>query len=133
MATKYRRQIATARRIITKKGTLCTWFKDSDTDTTDDTSPEFPTNDEPTAYLKVPIAFYPQTRQNLATVITVALTGSYTDQMFGVIPGDVGFVPESDDAVLLTYGDGTTRTLHVDTVNTTQPDLTPIVHEVSFK
>lgn len=130
--TKYARQIASARKTITKKGMLVTWFKSADTNTSDDTAPEFPSNDPPLSYV-VPIVFYPSKRNSLATVLEVVKTGQVTDQLQAVIPGDVPFDPAIDDAVLMVNGDGSMTTLHVDWVNTTQPDLTPIVYELGFK
>lgn len=126
--TKYLRQIARARALIKKKGTTCTWYKADNTDTSDDTSPEFPNNDAPTVFNDVPIAFYPANRQNLYTALVEKITGQNTNQLFAVIPGDVPFKPEPNDAVLCNG-----EHLNVDTVNTTKPDGTAIIHEVSFQ
>ena len=129
--TKYARQIASARKTITKKGTTVTWFKAADSGT--GVAPEFPTDNPPTPYPNTPIVFYPSERQSLATVLEVMKTGQFTDQLQAIIPGDVPFTPVIDDAVLMVNGDGSMTTLHVDWVNTTQPDLTPIVYEIGFK
>lgn len=131
--TKYARQIASARRTIVKKGTTVTWFKAANTDATDDDAPEFPTDDPPTPYPLTPIVFYPSSRQSLATILAAVATGGFTDQLLGIIPGDVPFVPAKDDAVLMVQADGSMVTFHVDSINTTQPDLTPIVYEIVFK
>lgn len=125
--TKYSRQIARARKSIARKGTTCVWFKAAqDVDPAD--LPEFQDMTEPVQYPGIPIAFYPQSRLNLQTVLAVALTGSYTDQLFAVIPGDLPFTPVQGDKVVVAG-----QTLHVDTLNATQPDMVPIVWEVSFK
>ena len=128
----YIRQRARARALIVNKGTTCTWYKQADADSSDDTSPEFPTDETQLQYT-VPIVFYPANRQSMLTVMEIMKTGQVSDQLLGVIPGDLPFKPSIDDAVLLTYGDGTTGLFHVATINTTQPDLLPIIYEVTFK
>ena len=126
--TKYARQLANAAALIKRKGVQVTWCKSDNTNTADDPSPEFPTNDTPTRY-KVWMAFYPAKRQNLYTVLAVALTGSFSNQQFAVMAGGLKFKPEEGDAII--FPDGSV--VHCDTLNITQPDLTPIIYELSFK
>ena len=132
MPTKYARQIKSARATIIRKGTTCLWSKDTDVNTGDDTSPEFPSNDAPTVY-STPIVLYPSTRIELATAIASIMNGSFKTQLLGLIPGDVPYTPEIDDAVKFTNPDASTFILHVADVNTVQPDLYPIIHEITFK
>lgn len=127
--TKYSRQIRSARATITRKGTTCTWYKAGLPVDANDPTPEFEEVADQAPFPNTPIVYYPQKRLNQATnQYEVVMLGDEV-QRFGLIPGDVPFVPESGDAVK--YSDG--ELLHVDTVNTTAPDGTAIVHEVSFK
>ena len=126
--TKYARQIASARKTITKKGTTVTWFKADNTDSTDDDAPEFPTEDTAKSYV-VPIVFYPANSAALVTSAGAVKIGAFSDRLQGIIPGDVPFTPIMDDAVQLPDGSIT----HVDTVNVLQPDFTPILYEIVFK
>lgn len=128
MTTKYLAEIALARALIVRKGTLCVWTKAVNTNTADDPSPEFPTEDDVVTYPNVPIIFYPEKRLSLFTVLQDLKAGTPMYQLYGMIPGDVGFVPEIGDIVTAVG-----RTIVVTEVNTTQPDLVPIVHELSFK
>ena len=128
MTTKYARQLKSAQALIKRKGVQVTWIKADNTNTDDDDAPEFPNADAPTQF-KVYMAFYPAQRQNLYTVIAAALTGTFTTNSFAIMAGGLSFTPEEGDAVLLP--DGTT--IHVDNMNITQPDLTPIVYELGFR
>lgn len=134
MLSKYTRQTKRARRLIAKDGTLCTWIKSSTNSvTSDDTSPEFVTDDAPTRYPDIPIVFFPEKRQSLVTVVGMPVIGAYVEQLFAYIPGDVPFYPALDDAVEITRPDGTLVVKHVSYVNSTQPDFGPVLHEIGFK
>jgi hypothetical protein len=127
--TKYGRQIVSARKTITRKGTTCTWYKAGLPVDPDDPTPEFQEVADQAQFPDTPIVYYPQKRLNQATNQYEYVMLGDTTQRFGLIPGDVPFTPEAGDAVK--YSDD--ELMHVDTVNTTAPDGTPIVHEVSFK
>ena len=128
MPTKYTRQTARARALITRKGTTCTWYKAVNSTADDTTLPPEMQGDADPLEFTVPIVFYPQAKLSLATQLGIRLTGTVSNQLFAVIPGDVPFTPEDDDAVLING-----KIQHVDTINTLQPDMTPIIYEVSFK
>lgn len=127
MNTKYARQQLSARKTILKKGTFCTWLKN--TDSLDVANPpEMANSGEPTKYDKTPIVFYPQENNRLLTETFVPVTNTPSNQLYAIIPGDVPFIPEEGDAVIVGID-----TLHVDTLNVTKPDYVPIIWEIAFK
>lgn len=113
-----------AQASIRRKGAFVRWVKAD----TSDTTTEFPTADGATVF-GVYMVFYPAARQNLYTVIAEAITGSFTNQQFAVMAGGLQFKPEIGDSVWLPDH----SVLHVETINITQPDLVPIIYELSFK
>lgn len=125
--TKYVRQIARARAKIAKAGTLCTWYKPGERDTTDPT-PEFPELALATAHAGVPIVLVPATKLADATVVYDPNVQTGTANLLGYIPGDCDFTPEEGDGVVINGS-----LTHVNFVNTTQPDGIPILHEIGFK
>lgn len=126
--TKYARQIASARKTIVRKGMYVAWYKPGVTDA-GDLTPEYPDIGPATEYLDIPIVLYPAKRPSQATLFIDTATMTGVEQLFGIIPGDVPFAPEINDAVLIAPG----NLVHVAYINTTQPDGTPIVHEIGFK
>lgn len=128
VASKYARQIATVRARVKLKGTVCTWYKSADTDTSDDTSPEFPKNDDPKAYTETPIIFYPQVNVRYVAEKFIPQVGGPSDVLYAMIPGDVPFNPEVGD-ILECRGQKFT----VGTINPLKPDLIPILYELSFQ
>lgn len=125
--TKYLRQIKRARTIITAKGTTVSWFKPGAADNTDPT-PEFPELADAAEFDNIPIVFYPVNRQSEGSIVYDPKLFTGVENLYGIIPGDVTFTPEENDPVIIA-GD----LYHVNYVNTTQPDMTPIVHEIGFK
>ena len=125
--TKYQRQINRARQIITAKGMLCVWGKPGTADSADPT-PEFPELGDATPYPDIPIVLYPTNRTSEGSTVYDPKLDTGTQNLFGIIPGDVPFTPEENDSALL---NGTVYTVNY--VNTTQPDGTPIIHQIGFK
>lgn len=127
MSTKYTRQLRRVRKTIERKGMLCTWYKPGEADQTDPT-PEFPELGDAKKYENVPIVLYPTSRRDEGTTVYDPKLQTGTQNLYGIIPGDCGFVPEENDAVTINGS-----LTHVNYINTTQPDGTPIVHEIGFK
>lgn len=127
MPTKYSRQIATARRMITKFGGVCTWSKEG-ADTTSSLPPEMRPLASAVTYPGIPIVLIPATRKEMFSQILHVLTSTVIDQDVAYIPGDVPFSPANGDDVII---NGETR--YVDRINKIAPDGTAIAYEVTFK
>ena len=127
--TKYLRQINRARAVIAKKGTTVTWFKPGEPVDPDDLTPEYSQLNEGKAYPGVPAVFYPATATSQYTNVFQPLIDSAGELTICCIPGDVPFIPEQGDGVLLQLGD----LRHVDRINKIAPDLMPIIYEVNFR
>jgi hypothetical protein len=127
--TKYGKQIARARKIIASKGTTVVWFKAGEPVDADDQTPEYAELGEGKAYADIPAVFYPANATTQYTNVFVPLLGMAGENSICCIPGDVPFIPQYGDGVLIAEGD----LRHVDLINKTAPDGTAIIYEVSFK
>ena len=121
--TKYAGQLQRAQALIKRKGSNTIKWIQSPPDPNDNT--EYPPNLEPVETL-VDMAFYPLTRLN-------ELTGSFDTGLdipsanwAGIMAGGQPFTPRIGDTVK--FPDDSTHTVIY--INTTAPDMTPLVYEV---
>ena len=125
--TKYLRQLNRAKQLIIKYGTTCNWYKPG-VEVGNDPTPEFPELQDAAEFDAVPIVTYTVKRQSEGTIVYSKEFETGVANLYASIPGDVPFSPEIDDAVLFNG-----KLMHVNYVNTTQPDGTAIVHEVGLR
>lgn len=125
--TKFRRELITAQKVVQQKGIQVTWTKIS-LDPASDFA-QWPDSLTPISFDGVWAVFYPQTRQNLESMIADAINNSTKDNLFCIIAGGLPFTINRGDRVVLP--DTTVRS--VTDINITQPDYVPLVYEVTLE